>query len=75
MDMRNWTDEKHRSAREEAEGFIAHGGHRIRNITLSDSLDEIERMCAILERMRALLDEQKRMRDALEHVINPEADS
>ena len=73
--MSNWTDEKHRSARGEAEGFIGHGGHRIRNITLSDSLDEIERMCAILERMRAFLDEQKRMRDALEHVINPEADA
>lgn len=73
--MSNWTDEKHRAAREEAEGFIGHGGHRIRNITLSDSLDEIERMCAILERMRAFLDEQKRMRDALEHVINPEADA
>jgi D-Tyr-tRNAtyr deacylase len=73
--MSDWTDEKHRAAREEAEGFIGHGGHRIRNITLSDSLDEIERMCAILERMRAFLDEQKRMRDALEHVINPEADA
>ena len=45
--MSNWTDEKHRSARDEAEGFIAHGGHRIRNITLSDALDEIERLRAL----------------------------
>ena len=69
--MSTWTDEKHKAAREEAEGFIGHGGHRIRNITLSDALDEIERMCAILERMRAFLDEQKRMRDALEAALNP----
>ena len=69
--MSNWTDEKHRSAREEAEGFIGHGGHRIRNITLSDALDEIERMRAVLERMRAFLDEMERMRDALEAALNP----
>lgn len=66
--MSTWTDEKHKAAREEAEGFIGHGGHRIRNITLSDALDE-------LERMRAVLDEMEQMRDALEHVINPEADA
>lgn len=73
--MSSWTDEKHKAAREEAEGFIGYGGHRIRNITLSDSLDEIERMCAILERMRAFLDEQKRMREALEAALNAEADA
>ena len=70
MDMSNWTDEKHKAAREEAEGFIGHGGHRIRNITLYDSLDEIERMRYILERTRAYLDETGRMRDALEAVLN-----
>ena len=45
--MSTWTDEKHKAAREAAEGFIAHGGHRIRNITLSDALDEIERLRAL----------------------------
>ena len=68
--MSNWTDEKHRSARGEAEGFIGHGGHRIRNITLSDALDEIERMRAVLEMMRAFLDEMERMRDALGAALN-----
>lgn len=62
--MIDWTEEKHKAAREEAEGFIGHGGHRIRNITLSDALDE-------LERMRAVLYEVERMRDALGAALNP----
>ena len=45
--MSTWTNEKHKAAREAAEGFISHGGHRIRNITLSDALDEIERLRAL----------------------------
>ena len=45
--MSTWTDEKHKAAREAAEGFIGHGGHRIRIITLSDALDEIERLRAL----------------------------
>ena len=45
--MSTWTNEKHKAAREAAEGFIAHGGHRIRNITLADALDEIERLRAL----------------------------
>lgn len=45
--MSTWTNEKHEAAREAAEGFIGHGGHRIRNITLSDALDEIERLRAL----------------------------
>ena len=45
--MSTWTNERHEAARKAAEGFIAHGGHRIRNITLSDALDEIERLRAL----------------------------
>jgi hypothetical protein len=45
--MSTWTNEKHKAAREAAEGFIAHGGNRIRNLTLSDALDEIERLRAL----------------------------
>lgn len=45
--MSTWNDERHEAARKAAEGFISHGGHRIRNLTLSDALDEIERLRAL----------------------------
>lgn len=58
--MSTWTNEKHKAAREAAEGFIAHGGHRIRNITLSDALDEIERLRPALAASAPMTQGEKR---------------
>ena len=58
--MSTWTDEKHKAAREEAAGFIGHGGHRIRIITLSDALDEIERLRAESARRMVWLETEQR---------------
>lgn len=78
--MSTWTNEKHKAAREAAEGFIAHGGHRIRNITLSDALDEIERLRAESARRMVWLETEQRAHeqthaalvDMTEHAAHPE---
>lgn len=69
--MSTWTNEKHKAAREAAEGFIAHGGHRIRNITLSDALDEIER----LRSLTTITDDKvERGAEALFYTMGQESD-
>lgn len=78
--MSTWTDEKHKAAREAAEGFIAHGGNLIRNITLSDALDEIERLRAESARRMVWLETAQRalelanaaLMDMTEHAAHPE---
>ena len=69
--MSTWTNEKHKAAREAAEGFISHGGHRIRNITLSDALDEIERLRALTTITNDMVE---RAAEALFYTMGQESD-
>lgn len=58
--MSTWTREKHEAARRAAEGYVVHGGLRVRDHNLSAALDEIERLRAESARRMVWLETEQR---------------